>query len=29
LMHNKPSHRKTTHWLRQSVRVFRCLGRYV
>ena len=26
---NKPSHRKTTHWLRQNVRVFRCLGRYM
>jgi hypothetical protein len=25
---NKPSQRKTTHWLRQNVRVFRCLGRY-
>jgi hypothetical protein len=25
---NKPSHRKTTHWLRQNARVFRCLGRY-
>ncbi|MEM5548052.1 hypothetical protein [Pseudoalteromonas fuliginea] len=26
---NKPSHRKITHWLRQNVLIFRCLGRYI
>ena len=26
---NKLNHRKTAHWLRQNVRVFRCLKRYV
>ncbi len=27
--HNKLNQRKTTRWLRQSARVFRCLKRYV